>query len=141
MIEESPVLSARHLLVCEEVIAHETDAKTLYSLENLVITVGLTPPKFPFCIEKLHLFFQLFGTPGEYSVWFDLVFVDDIQRTTTRVCKCPPRTLNVLPDSFVTAFGVPVFHLIFDRPGTYEFRLWVEGFDGPLLEERILAEA
>ena len=72
-----PELHCRHLIVCRAIWFDPTKPEDDFSLGRLAVrlTIGGTD-RFPVRIPLLFLFAQLFGTPGEYRVFFRLVRID-----------------------------------------------------------------
>ena len=134
-----PELSARHLLVCQEVLYDPFQFGAAYSLRGLITTIS---PRddigFPLAAEKLTLFAQVFGSPGTYPVGIDLVEVEEEDDEGTRVASLGPFLLTVRPGRFVEGVVFPLSNVPFPRPGVYEFRLR-RGHDNELvIAERVL---
>jgi hypothetical protein len=138
---DEPDLNARHLLVCRDVIYEPDFVWAAHTLRGLV--VSLRPGDddgYPVIAEHLWLFAQVYGTPGEYEVWVELVRIDPETDEGIFVARYGPSRLTVSVGRFVDNKGWRLPKIPFDVPGVYEFRLYVEGRGDPLAAERLRLE-
>lgn len=139
---DEPDIGARCLMVCREVQFDGSQPESPYSLIGLVS--DLRPRgHFPLVLDiPLSLFAEIFGTPGEYEVWIDLVRLEYDEEEgligdgTDEVCY-GPYVLNLMPDVFVHSRWYHLRKVPFQQPGLHEFRLRVAGVSEPLFIQRL----
>lgn len=138
-----PHISARHLVVCREVVYDPLDAEAPYSLRGLL--TALRPDDdygYPWCLELVCLFAQLFGEPGRYVVRIELVRIsEDGSDVGTAATVYGPAPVWVRVGEFVEWAWFMLTYVPFPEPGLYEFRLVLDGYDGVLASERLCLEA
>jgi len=143
-----PEWFCRHLIACRTLWFDPAKPDEGFSLGRLVVRLTAeSADHFPLRIDRLFLFAQIYGTPGEYPVSIRLVRVDrsdlgeeseshlglDGEPLEFRV----PRPVVVSGLLLVDAFAVPLVNVTFPTPGLYEFQLWREGIDDPIAAERL----
>ena len=69
-------------------------------------------------------FFQAFGDPGDYQIWFDLVPVNEDGEAIGEETTYGPYILIIHEDSYVEHRGWKLLHLPFAASGRYEMWLW-----------------
>lgn len=139
-----PSLTARHLLICREVLYDGNNPVAPYTLCSMLTVLH---PDRPFPIlwsEPICLFAQYFGPEGEFEVWVDLVrlvydeadeVVDEFEETSYG-----PFVLGMMPGRFIQSRFYLLRRVPFTEPGVYEFRLRVAGVTEPLATEHLLVE-
>ncbi len=148
--EEAPELHGRHLLVCNSLWYDHRRPEAGFSLGRIITHVE-PATGFPFRFDKLFIYFQYWGDPGEYQVRIRLVkldFEDDDERVMQlgpggepwefRMTSRRPVVVSGL--NFVEELGYPIGLVPFPEPGIYEFQLWADGIDEPIVREQVLAE-
>lgn len=137
-----PPIHARHLLVCREVVYDPLDGETPYSLRGLL--TKLRPDDdygYPWCVEQVYLFAQLYGEPGRYMARIELVPLrEDGADARPPVSIYGPVPVRVRDGSFVDGVWFTLARTPFDAPAVYEFRLLLDGYPDPLAAEYILLE-
>jgi hypothetical protein len=118
------------------------------------IYIHVEPPEgysFPICLNRMFIYFQLWGDIGEYFPRIRLVKIDlsenneevEVQLGMDGAPKeflpPTPRPFAISGLDYCVAFTFPIGPVHFRETGTFEFQLWVEGYDEPLARERILA--
>lgn len=106
---------------------------------------------FPVLLDRVFVYFQLWGDPGEYRLRVRLVRIrttddgeeEEVQLGTDgepREFPLPTaRPLAVSGLNYVEEFAYPIGPVPFREPGLYEYQLWADGFDEPVTRERVLA--
>ena len=144
MDQSEPCLSARHLLICREVIYDGNNPVAPYTLRGML--TELRPFRaFPLVWNQpIYLFAQYFGEDGEFEVWFDLVQLvyDEADEVVDEVEEASygPFMLHLAPGRFVHSRSYLLRRVPFTEPGVYEFRLRVAGVMEPLVSEHLLVE-
>lgn len=147
---ESGSPTCRHLLVCRN-IWYSGNPDDGFSLGHVI--VHLRPEAgmgFPVRFDRLFVFAQVFGLPGEYPYRIRLVRIgmtDYGEEVELQIGPggqprdfIPKRPLVVSGEDFVDAIAVPLVGVAIREPGVYEFQLWVDGRDDePLARERVEA--
>lgn len=135
--EAPPELSARHLLVCQQLHHDPFQAGASYSLRGLIVFLQ---PKddigYPLVAESLVPFAQVFGGAGRFEFWVELLLLGD-DDAEEHVATFGPTTGLVRGGQFVDALTIPLWNVPFPRPGLYEFRLRRDELSDPLISERL----
>jgi hypothetical protein len=137
-----------HLLLCRSVWFDNRQPERGFSLAGIHKNLPEPDDGLPLVMFGRFVYFQIFGTPGEYFPRIRIVRViktdydeEEVQlgehdepleysMPTTR-----PVELNEL--SFVDEHAFRIDELVFHDKGIYELQLWIDGFDEPAGTERI----
>ena len=146
--DDAPIV-CRHLLTCQSVWYDPAKVET-FSLGRIVIQFYPERGSYPAVLDRLFLYGQLYGTPGEYSLVVRLVRIERIEYDGEEEIQLDfdgkpqvwpiARPVVVSDDEFVDQFAVLLRRIFLPIPGVYEFQLFVEGFDEPIARERINAK-
>jgi hypothetical protein len=142
---EPPHLVCPRLLACGNIRYDAGDQDAGYSLERVLVHFRPADGKgFGFDLDRMFLFAQLYGTPGEYTLWVRMTRILQTEENVNGIeigeaVEFAKRRIALPGDNFVECFGFPLVRLPFPGPGVYEFQLWAEGFEEYLLAERVEA--
>jgi len=113
---ELPHPSLKAILLCDRIVEEAGTSK----IALVGILDRLTVPEFPFdYVRGLELYVQVTDAAGEYAIRMDLVCLDD-EHTVGQ-----GEAVNVIVDrrySHEVRFDFP--RIPFERPGSYEFRVF-----------------
>ena len=145
-----PVVYCRHLLICRSVWHNNQRPELGYSVGGIYTTLepddGLG---FPFRLERMFVYAQLWGDDGEYRAHVRLVKIDSVgyddEVETQLGGNEGPRSFPMPTIRPITITGLdykvevafPIFFIPFSEPGSYEFQFWIDGIDYPVGRERI----
>ncbi|MGL6074196.1 MAG: hypothetical protein ACRC8S_08545 [Fimbriiglobus sp.] len=146
-------LTADHMLICRNIWFDNRNPHMGFGLGGIYIHVE--PPEgysFPFRIDRMFIYVQLWGTVGEFRIRTRMVRIDyDPQegefefhlghQGLPREFPFPsPRMVSISGIEYVQQIAFPVGPVPFREPGVYEFQIWVDGIEEPVARERILAK-
>ncbi len=149
---DEPNLYCPRLLICRSIWYDGRHTERGFSLGGLYANVA--PPEgdgYPFRIERLFVYAQLWGDVGEYSVRIRFVRIElqgydeeiEVQLGDdgeARVYPMPThRPVTVGDRNRIEEFAFAIGPVPFTAPGLYEFQLRVDGLDHPVGRERIEA--
>ena len=145
-----PVVYCRHLLICRSVWYDGQKPELGYSLGGIYTTLepadGLG---YPFRLERMFVYAQLWGEDGEYRAHVRLVKIDSVgydEEVETqlgggeapRILPMPTkRPITITGLNYRAEVAFPIFLVPFPEPGIYECQFWIEGIDHPVGQERI----
>lgn len=143
-----PEFHCRHLIVCRTIWFNPAKPEEDFSLGRLVVRLtAAIADHFPLKVDRLFVFAQVYGTPGEYPVLLRLVRIDrteineDVETALGRddgpLEFRLPRPVVVSGLQLVDAFAVPLDNVTFPTTGLYEFQLWWDDKDEPIARERL----
>lgn len=134
-----PPIQARCLKVCREVIYDPHDEEAPYSLRAVIS--HLRPHDdlgYPLCMESLMVYVELFGEPGRHLTRVVVVLIDPSEEVPDQVVATFDwKPARVRPGLFVDGAKFQLMQIPFDIPGLYEFRFMLDGYEDPLIAERI----
>ena len=147
--EGMPEVWCRHLLLCRSAWFDHRQPERGFSLGGVYVQVPTPDDGFPVVLDRPFVYFQLFGSPGEYTPRIRVVRVDktgydeeeelqlgeDGEPLEYPMPSGRPAVVDEL--SFVEQVAYRLDHLVFPEKGVYEFQLWLDGFDQPAGRERI----
>lgn len=141
-------ITCRHLLLCKTAWYDPTKSEE-FSLGRVIVHLFSDDGSFPTVFDRLFLYGQLFGTPGEYRVRIRLVRIEqegyDEEVEVELEFKGKPsewgpnRPLVVSDEAYVEQFAVPLISLYIPAAGLYEIQLLLEGYSEPIGRERFSA--
>jgi hypothetical protein len=146
---ERPNLFGRHLHVCRSVWFDNKQPEKGFSLGGLVAHLAIPEGwAFPLLIDKLFMYVQLWGDDAEYQFRIRLVRIESTEDEEREVDLGPngevrefmipsKRLVDVSTLIFVQEVAFPIRNVYFPISGLYEFQLWAEGFETPVVSERI----
>ncbi len=106
---------------------------------------------FPVRVERVFVYFQLWGDSGEYRVRIRLVKINETPENELEEIQLGPdgvprefplpteRPVTISGLNYVEEVACPIGPVPFREAGVYEYQLWVDGIDEPIARERILA--
>jgi hypothetical protein len=117
------------------------------------ILTHIEPPEgmtFPFRLERVIVYAQLWGDPGEYVFRVRLVRIErtgydeEVESeadvgTPWETPLVTPRPLEVTGLNYLDEIAFPIFRVPVPETGVYEFQLWAEGIDQPVAFARVHA--
>lgn len=148
--EGEPKLHCPHLLLCRSIWFDASRPERGFSLGG--VRTALAPSdrrQFPFGVERLFAYAQLWGEPGEYHLRIRVVRIkvdeyDEVVEVELGADEEPLefRTPNNRPYeitglNYVEEFALAVGPLVFPVPGVYEFQLWANDDEFPVARERV----
>lgn len=149
---DPPELYAAHLVTCRSYWYDHRRPEAGISLAGILIHIE--PPEgssFPLIIDRVCIYFQLWGTVCEYRLRIRLVRVaaadgeEDLEIQlgpdgSPREFPMPTnRPAEIDGINYKNDFAFPIFKVPFAESGVYEFQLWADGIDQPIACESILA--
>lgn len=152
MDEPDARLHGAVLLVCRSIWFDRNRPDQGYGMAGIL--THLEPPggsDFPQRVERLFVYTQLWGVPGEYRLRMRLVRIesvgyDDEEEVQLGEDDSPfefgmpsPRPVEISGLNFLDEVAFPIFAIPIPEVGVYEFQLWVEGSDRPVGSYRIQA--
>ncbi|OWK41594.1 hypothetical protein FRUB_03672 [Fimbriiglobus ruber] len=136
-------MNCRHFLTCMAVWRDESKKGTEFGVSRILVRVVPEDDKgYPFKIERLFAYFQLFGTPGQYPLRVRLVRVQSeryYEETEAFEQEWAAFEVPIEDDDFTVGVGVQLRSVTFSEEGVYEFQLLWGGRTEPLARERIQA--
>lgn len=118
------------------------------------ILTHIEPPEgldFPFRLERVIVYAQLWGDPGDYRFWIRLVKIEtdeydeevEVQLGADGMPRQFPiptqRPFEISGLNFLDELAFPIPAVPFADRGVYEFQLWAEGIDEPVARARVQA--
>jgi hypothetical protein len=149
---DPPTIYSRHFLTCRSIWYDKKRPEAGFSLGGIFSEIQpIDDFDFPLRLEKIYVFTQLYGDPGEYRLRIRLVKIETTEDDETEEVQLgnegQPREFQ-LPSQrpvvisgieFVEAIAFPIGPVPFFEAGLYEYQLWADGIPEPLARERILA--
>jgi len=141
-----------HLLTCRSIWYEPAKQEAGVGIAGIYIHVE--PPdgfQFPFRLDRVFVYFQLFGDVGEYRVRIRLVRLlagdaGDLEEIQLGIDGSPrefemptPRPAEISGLNYLDFFTFPIGPVPFREPGLYEYQLWADGFEEPIAREWVLA--
>ena len=137
MDEPEPELHGAVLLVCRSLWYDHRYPERGYGLAGM-LTHFESPDgsDFPQRVERMFVYAQLWGTPGEYRLWVRLVRVDKVGYDEEvevqlgaggqpRNFPMPTsRPMEISGLNFIDEVAFPIESVPFGDVGVYEFQLW-----------------
>ena len=145
-----PTVHCPHLLVCRSVWHDGRRPELGYSLGG--IHTCLEPADglgYPFRLERMYVYAQLWGDGGEYRPHVRLVKIDSYgydeevetplgNEGEARSFPMPTkRPVTITGLDYIVEVAFPIFLVPFFEPGIYEFQLWIDDVELPVGRERI----
>ena len=145
-----PAIHCPHLLMCRSIWFDAAQPERGFSPGG--VRTSLAPSdrgQFPFRVERLFAYAQLWGEPGEYHLRIRVVRVElegydelveyalgeDGDPLEYRVPRERPYELTGL--NYIEEFALAVGPLTFPDAGVCEFQLWANEFEFPVARERV----
>jgi len=149
---EPPELQGFHLLTHRTFWFDNRRPEAGFSIAG--IYTHIEPPEgfsFPFRLDRVFVYFQLWGDPGIYRPRIRLVRVsitDDDEEEEIHLGTAgeprefpmpPPHLVEITGLNYVDEVAFPIGPVPFREAGLYEFQLWADGVGSPIARERVLA--
>lgn len=135
-------LACPHFIACHDVRYDALDADAGCTLERVIVHVRPSDGKgYPLRLERMCLFAELFGVPGDYTLHVRMLRIrvtDDGEVVQARR-DFNSRAVELSGENYVECVVWVLPDVWFSEPSVYEFQLWADGFDEPLARERIAA--
>lgn len=147
---QDPVgLHGVHLLTCRS-IWYDPEKSEPFALGGIYTHLDLPDGSaYPVRLNRMFVYFQLWGDPGEYQLRVRLVRIEtDANNEEVEIQlgenayprEFPlPRICPITGLAYVEEFAYAIGHVPFGVAGIYEYQLWADGIDEPIARERILA--
>jgi hypothetical protein len=152
--QDPPDVFVAHFLTCSSIWFDPQRSNPRFDLGGIFVHVE--PPEgitFPFRLDRIFIYFQLWGEPGEYRVRVRLVLIHTTGSGEETEMQLGPwgeprefpmpgqRSIVVTEIEYVQQVTFPISRVPFREPGVYEYQLWVDGIDEPIARERVLARS
>lgn len=149
--EGEPALHCPHLLLCRAIWFDASQPERGFSLGG--VRTSLAPAdrgQFPFRVDRLFAYAQLWGEPGEYHLRIRVVRLQVVEYHGVEEIELGPngdalefpipnrRPFEITGLNYIDEFALAVGPFSFPGPGVYEFQLWTEDADAPVARERLL---
>lgn len=148
---DPPTISGVHFLTCRTIWYDYQKPEAGFGLGGLYVSIE--PPgesRFPFRLDRVFVYCQLFGDPGEYRLRVRLVCLEstedgDLEETQLGVNGEPRefsmpagRPAVISGIEYVDELAFPIGPVSFGKPGLYEYQLRVDGLEEPISRERVM---
>jgi len=150
--EDPAELRGVHLLTCRRIWFDNQKAEAGFGLAGII--THIVPPEgyqYPFRLDRVFVYSQLWGDAGEYRLRVRLVKIvtseDDKEEEmhlgpngNPREFPMPAQRPAVVTGlEYVEQVAFPIGPVPFREAGLYEFQLWADGIDQPISRERVFA--
>lgn len=150
--EDPPKVFGVHFLTCRSIWFDNRRPEMGFGLAG--IYTNIEPPDgvpYPILVDRVFIYCQLWGDPGEYRLRVRLVKLDTEaegeiveshlgRQGEPREFLMPRgRPAVVSGIEYVDEIAFPIHSVPFREPGLYEYQLWADGIDEPIARERVMA--
>lgn len=150
--DDSRELRGLHFLTCRSVWFDYQRPENGFGLAGIYVNIERSEGmEFPIRLDRVFVYCQLWGDPGEYELRVRLVKLEtdgdgepvEIQVGEfgeSREFPMPPgRPAVVSGIEYVDEVAFPIGPVAFPKPGLYEYQIWADGIDSPIVRERVMA--
>src|SRR5579872_834767 len=114
----------RHLLLCQDVAYDFGNPSAPYSLKNIISHLGPEPGEsYPLLYDPMWIFIQGTGDTGEYTIWIELVPIDEDGNAIDEEIMFGPWLWILHEGRYVECGAWRLRNIPFSAPGLYEVRL------------------